>query len=406
MKKFFDIISPKPPPTFPEKDFLPPPSLLPKKKWWGMGLAILILAGFFGYFIFSKVEIEIWPETAILNFQEEVEVNPKVSQLDSEKKLIPGEFFEAEKEITQEFPSSGKTLKEEKSQGTIRVFNNYHLSQALVANTRFQPPLEKVLYFKTTKRIVIPAKSYLDIEVIADRTGEEYNIGPSTFSIPGLAGFPQYYSIYGKSFSAMIGGFKGEISRITEKDLDRAKNILVEKLFDETKTSLKNKIPADFILLEKAIIQEIIEALSPVRAGELLSSFNFKVRVKSKGLVFKKSDIDRFVKEFIYSQVGPAKKIEEKSQKVNYSQKSLNLPLVQPEEAGRIILSLEFSAKVYSDINFPELKKGLRGKSEIEVKTFLENQPQISKIQVKFWPFWINKIPEDIEKIRIRLNID
>ena len=153
-------------------------------------LIFLILIGGGLHFQWSRAEIEIWPEVKTLNFDEKLTLDTKRDKSDFLSKVIPGKIFESEKVLSQNFSSSGKTLKEEKAQGTIRVYNNYHLPQILVIRTRFQPALEKVLYFRTTKTITIPAKSELDVNVRADRPGDEYNISPSTFSIPGLAGTP------------------------------------------------------------------------------------------------------------------------------------------------------------------------------------------------------------------------
>ena len=63
-------------------------------------------------------------------------------------------------------------------------------------------------------------------------------------------------------------------------------------------------------------------------------------------------------------------------------------------------------AKIYSDIDQTNLKKGLSGKSLAEAELFLENQPQITRVLVKLWPFWVKKAPEDIERIEIRLRVD
>lgn len=367
-------------------------------------LSFLILIGFICYFTLSKAEIEIWPETKIISFTEKIVVDSQNKTTEPafwiKNSSIPGLLFEEEKEGSQEFSATGKILKEEKAQGTIRVYNNYHLSQALVATTRFQPPLEKVFYFRTTKRIYIPAKSYVDVEVIADRPGQDYNIGPSTFSVPGLAGLPQYYSVYGKSFSPMTGGFVGEVAQVTQEDLDKAKNTLSQSLFEEIKKSLNEKLSQNsFILLNEAQSQEIIEFRPSVEEEAEAEKFQTKVKVKFKALLFRETDLEKFAKEFILAQISEDEKIQADSLKIKYKAESIDL------ESGQIILNLEFSAKVYYDVDAINLKKVLRGKSLTETKFLLEDQPHITKVQVKFWPFWVNKVPKDIDKVEIKLNI-
>ena len=142
--------------------------------------------------------------------------------------------------------------------------------------------------------MVIPAKGYIDIQVKADRPGEEYNIEPATFSLPGLAGLPQYYSVYGKSSSAMTWGFKGEAPQIKQEDPDEAKKILLEEAGKQIKDDLANKIPENSILLDEATFQEIITASSSAPVGAEVNSFIFDLKIKIKTIVFTRSDLDDF----------------------------------------------------------------------------------------------------------------
>ena len=376
-----------------------------------------LVAGFlFLHYVSAKVNIEIWPKTEILNLDEGLTVDVKGEQLDLVSKVIPGKIFETEKSASQQFNSAGKALKENNAQGIVRVYNNYSLSQTLVANTRFQPPLEKVLYFRTTRKVVIPSKSYVDVEVIADRPGEEYNIEPTTFSTPGLVGLPQYYSVYGKSFSQMTGGFKGQVSQVKQEDLDAAKKSLLEKIKKETRDSLIKESSKEYIFLDEGMSRVVLEASSSVPAGTEAESFNFNLRIKINAIGFEKSNLDDFVKELIKSKTralakgederssstiqNVVQKLEEQSLKIDYSVKEADL------QSGKIILNLKISAKVYSDINEKTLKKALFGKSVKESRLLLESQPAITKTKLNVFPFWLKIIPENEDKIKIKLNID
>ena len=390
----------------PEVRIFPPPF----KKSLLIILLILIIAG--GVIIglnFSRAEIEIWPETEVLTFKTKIAVNKEAETIDFLNKVIPGKIFETEKTITEEFLSSGQVVREKKAEGVIRIYNNYHLPQVLVANTRFQPPSEKFQppleenenpWFRILERITIPSKSYKEVKVIADSPGEKYNIGPSIFSIPGLAGSPRYTLVYGESFKPMTGGERKELPQVTQEDLEQAEEILVKKITEVCLASLKNKIPAEFDFLEKASKTEIVETFSLARPGAELEKFSYQVKSKSQALVFKTSDIENFALEFILPQIPQQKRIDRESLKVNYSPVSSDL------ESGKITLSLDIEAKIYSPLDQTSLKKGLQGKSLTETKIFLENQPQIRKVQVQLWPFWVEKIPKDIEKIEIKLNLD
>lgn len=406
-KKIIDIFPPSPTRNLKEKIFSFPHKT---KKFWNKKKAIplvffifLVSVLFLIHFAFSKVTIDIWPETQILEFEEGINADLEKKNNDDLvlSKTIPAQIIDTgEITASQSFPSSGRVAKEGKAQGKITIYNNYRLSQYLVVNTRFQAPSDNVIYFRSTKAVTVPAKGTIEIDVIADRPGEEYNIEPVTFSIPGLLGSPQYTSIYGKSFSKMEGGFKGEVSKVEKEDLERAKNILVDKLFSEAKESLKIKGGDEYILLDDAIKKEILDTSSSLEAGAEVQSFVFQAKVKMQALAFKKSDLEDFSKEFIKSKIGERQKMKEDSLKIDYSPESVNLNI------GKIALKLKFSAKVYSDIDVDSLKKVVSNKSLTDAKSILEKQTQVEQVEISAWPFWITNIPENGKKIDIKLTID
>jgi len=423
-QKIFDILPPGYPPKVgpptafgQEKPSQPAekissPHFKGKKYWEMVGgiLAILILAFLFCYFTLSKAEIEIWPETESLTFETKATIDSEGKNIDVSNKVIPGKTIVVEKTVSEEFPSSGKILKEKKAEGIIRVYNAYSTSsQALVSNTRFISAEGKL--FRSLEKVTIPGGKYeggklvpgeLDVKVVADQSGPEYNITATTFSIPGFAGTAKYTKFYGKSSENMTGGLREKVPQVTQDDLYLAQKTLEERALKESDTALKEKISSDplLVLLKEAQASEILETFSLARPKEELEKFNFQVKAKSEALVFNTKDVENFIKDFILSQIPESKKLHQESLKTNYLPETINL------KTGKIILSLKAEAKIYSDINQTDLKRNLGRKSLAEAKIFLENQPHVTKTQVRFWPFWVKKVPEDADKIEIKLRID
>ncbi len=381
-------------------------------------LIFLILAGIFAFLLFSKVKIEIWPEISVSTFETNVNVELGKNEPDFEAKIIPGKVFEDQKTASKEFSASGKMMKEEKAKGIIRVFNKYSTSaQGLLSNTRFVSDKGKL--FRSLEREVIPGGHYekgkfvagfVDIKVMAAEPGEDYNIGPSTFSIPGFKGTSKYTYFYGESSSPMVGGFKGEVSQITSEDIKKAGLALSDELKEESKNFLKKTIPADYILLDETIFQDITEGSSSIKAGSEGESFNLQIKVESKGVGFRKSDVDEFIRKFITSNISEDEMFEKESLEVNYS---LKLPPSSTGDgaddilkSGKIILATEIKAKIYQNINLAELKRALAGKSLKETKIFLGDLPRVTKVEIKSWPFLRRKIPDDMGKIELKLNLD
>jgi hypothetical protein len=371
-------------------------------------LLILILIGAFSYFFLPKAEIVLFVESEPASFNTKFIIDNSFASLDFTPLILPAQFLEVERAAEGEFSSSETALKEEKAEGIIRIYNAYSTSpQVLIANTRFVSSDGKL--FRLIERVTVPGGHYegdkltpgfLDAEVRADEAGEEFNIEPSVFSIPGFKGTPRYTYFYGRSFQALTGGLKKEVIQVTQEDLDKAKSGLTDQAIRECREALDDKVSPDSVLLERAIKTEILEENSSAQAEDEVEKFSFRVKALCSALVFKSQNLEEIVDHFLSQKLPTGKSIYEDSLKTNYSPETIDF------ESGKITLSLTVSGEVYSDIDEASLKEALRGKSLKETQFYLENYPQITEASVNFWPFWVQKVPQSKEKIVVELKLD
>lgn len=423
-KKFYDIIPPKELSSFKEEkinsinreeekeEIIQP--VLRKKSHFLRNLIFFVFLltslSLVGFFFFSKTEVEIWPKTEILSFEETITIDLGASAIDFDNNVISGQTLKDQKTVSKEYSSSGKAIKEETAKGVIRVYNSYSTSSRTLIPSRFVSSDGKL--FWSTKRITIPGAKQekgrlvpgeIDVEVEAAEPGEEYNIGPTTFALPALAGTALYTTIYAKSFSPITGGFEGEVAQVTQSDLDGAEADLSEDLKNQGRDSLKTKTSEDFILLDQVISQEIKDIRSSEKVEAETGSFNLEAELESKAIIFKRSDIESFIKNQIDSIIEQDKKLQDESLEINYSLKEIDF------ESGTMILGLAVKAKVYSDIDLNQIKKAILGRPVSEAQIFLDNFSELTKSEIRSWPFlgvFKRKIPEDINKIELKLNLD
>lgn len=363
-------------------------------------LLIIVMVGSLQLF-FSKVEIVLHPVTEISRFRETITVDSALNEANFEQKIIPGKIFETQKFVSDEFSTQGRVLK--KSEGVIRLYNAFTTRpETWLKGTRFVSSEGKL--FLSKERIHIPGArlkggkivpSFVDVPVIASKGGEEYNIGPSNFSVVAFLGTPRYTSFYGESTTSMSGG--GEFPVVKEEDLQRAERELTDRAKAEAESEFKKIIPKGFVFLAPSMKTEVLEKTSSAQVGAELDTFKFNLATKSKVLAFNSKDIEEFADFIIRSQIASGKKIWLPSLETKYQPEDVNL------SEGKMIISLEGSAKVYPEIDFESLKKVLRGKSLQEASILLANKEEISDSKIKVFPFWLGKIPQ---KIDVKIVID
>lgn len=399
-KKFFDII---PPEKVEEQVIQKKPVLAkPKKKRkWVLKSSVilvvcLILLLIFGFFFFPKTEIEIKPEKFTITLQDDLTVD-----FSTENSL------EDERFIEKDFPATGQTTAEKKATGTITVYNEYSTSPRTLIPSRFVSADGKL--FWSTKTITIPGykkegtriiPGQVEVAVEAAKPGKEYNIGPSTFALPALAGSALYTTIYAKSFSDMTGGSIGQASSVTEEDLENAKGSLIEETKHLSKEAMFARAPLGFILLDETISQEILEATSSAKEGDAVDSFKYKVSVKSTAFYFKKEILDNFINNLINSNLKEDEEFLEDNLEISYSSDAVNI------EVGDFNLKVTVKANVYKKINVDDLKKALLGRTEGEARLILQSLDNISDFTLKNKPFLKRTLPKEPEKIEIVVSLD
>lgn len=407
-KRVVDIFPPKKDNTFASKEaeksvFYERPSS-PIKRFSASkkiaALSLLLLLAIFSLpLFFSKAEIKVKPKTEPFDFTETVTINAKAQSIDTASKVIPGEIFERDKTLSEEFQASGSTFK--KSEGTIRLYNSFTTNtETWVKGTRFVSSEGKL--FLSKDRIQVPgatlksgriAPSFVDVPVVAAETGEDYNIGPSKFSIAAFLGTARYTSYYGESFEGMIGG--GLAPVVTKGDLEDAQNLLVEKAKAELESELKRETPEGFVILAKASQDDILEKSSSVEEGKEAEKFDFLVKIKLTLVSFKLKDLEELAYSLANSKIPPEKNFSRESLKAEY----------ETEEAGpepdSFLINLSVSTQIYSAIDLNSLKKNLIGKGRNEAKMLLTNQPEIAKVEIGVFPFWLQSLPKNLERIKV-----
>ncbi|MCD6410455.1 baseplate J/gp47 family protein [bacterium] len=403
-KKIYDIKPPQ------EKEeivsfHIPQKKPLVRRKffWYSLGTVILILLLLWFFLPASSATIYIFPKTNEIKTDAFVVASENLDKPDMEDQKIPLYSFEKELTISKVYQSSLKDVSE-KARGVIRVFNEYSTRVILVAGTRFLSATEPSRIFYSTKKIIIPAGGYVDVEVVASEAGEEYNIEPTTFSVPGLRNYspPQlYYSVYAKSFKKMSGGATKKESQVTQEDLDKAKEDLLKTAESKSLEELRSLAGDDYLILKKTLETEVISAQPfDVVAGQKAENFTYQIKIKAKAKGVKKEDLDLFARYFIDAQIPPDKEVSESTIKTKINQVNIDLD-------KNVTLEVEIYGKILSAIDKALIREIAKSQTRNQIiKHLNELYPNTAKKpEVKFHPFFTRKSPRSSEKINLEIKI-
>jgi len=371
-------------------------------------LVVVVLVAVYLFFKLPRVDISIWPKVDILSFKQTITADKSADLVDLNEAVIPVQYFQTTKTNSQDFPATGNATNEGQASGLITVYNKYDpvMPFTFKAGTRFLSNSGKL--FVAPEKIIIPAAKKVgskitpgsvQVKVKAAEGGSDYNIAPADFSIPGLKGTAYYYSVFAKSDSPMTGGYSGKVKKVTADDISLAKDVLTKKTASDALSDLKKQIPADYVLLEKAVLSNVTGASTKTKAGTVVENFNYQVTVSASGLAFKKSDLDQFAKDYIISKMPEGKTLQENNFILDYSTGTIDV------SGGKAILNLDFSSGIYQNIDKNSMTLSMLGENANQIKATIDNNlgDQVSKVEINFWPFWVKAAPNSQKEINIEL---
>lgn len=376
-----------------------------------LAAAILAAAGA-GYIILPKAEIAVIPKTEPMSASFDVVLNKNISALDKTSKEVPVTVIVADIEKSGQFNATGKKEVTVKASGIATVYNEWSSSpQKLVKNTRLLTPNGKL--YRTTKDIVVPGfaredgkdiPGSIDAPILAAEAGAEYNIDATTFTLPGLAGTSKYQKIYAKSVEPISGGARGYSTVVSEADLKEAKDFLGARAKQDLLSQLDEKKPSDLIMRPEAVSFKSDDLITVAKADQAVGKFKASLKTSAIAFLFNPAYVKEIAKDIFASAGNGASgdnddkesNPENRGKKKYILAESLEIDYGNELILGPDKIKLTASARTiaYHSIDTNGIKGKLLGKSTEEVEEYIKNNaPEISKIKISLWPFWVKKIP-------------
>ncbi|MBI2637827.1 MAG: hypothetical protein HYW88_02915, partial [Candidatus Sungbacteria bacterium] len=370
------------------------------------GGAVLVLVA--GFFVLSSVlsSASVVLRLKVVNAPIEpfvVSADVKTTAINITAKKLPGLYVETKKTISKNFEPKTKTYAESRAHGRITIYNEYSYSpQTLVAKTRFETK-SSGLVFRLEKQVIVPGAkkngtalvpSSIDVEVVADGVGENYNIDPAEFTIPGLKGTPRFEKIYAKSTDKFSGGFKGDGFIAGDAEIKTAEEAATAQVFEEAKADLMTKLPPGFIMVPGA--REIrITRVSKPRSGEAGTAFSVTADATAGMLVFKKEDMITLLSTLFLKPEKNEEILTDKSD-ISYTKADFDF------DSRQLSYTLSGSLITAAHVDPEDVKKSLTGLSTANAEEFLKSRAEeLIGFALDVKPFWARSLPSKPEKIKV-----
>lgn len=322
--------------------------------------------------------------------------------------------------------STGKKFSDRgaNSSGIITIVNTTGNSWPLIANTRFQT--DDGIVFRISSPITVPAADKngpgkIETIVTADQVdaygviiGERGNVQPTKFFLPGLKEDSRS-KIYAESAKPMTGGVTDYTSFIAKEDVEAAKLRLKDELLKNATEELRLAVSESAKDSSGTVVYTLLEGEGAIKIGEVkmdipqglenreAKEFSLSGEVHVSGVYYDHDEMIEILKSELLLKKSPQKELL----RVNESTTSYRI-FEWDADAGKIKLTANIKGieqflidpeKENGEKLLNKIREHISGKDVEDAKLFIQNLPEINKVEIESWPVWSPTIPTLTENI-------
>lgn len=355
--------------------------------------ALVIIAGSVGaLFYFSNAEVQVTPNALTASVQNSFTATEGSGDL-------PYVLISTQKIASQSVQSSGTHTVKSAASGKVTIFNAQSKAQRLIATTRFATP--SGLIYRIHEAVTIPGGTVakpgsVTATVYADQAGDSYNIGPSSFTVPGLAGTAQEGQVYAKSSAAMTGGASGEVPEVDSQAEATAREALKSALAADLDTAITSQIPNGYVLLPGAATTSYVD--TAITGGSTTGMAD----VKEQGTITAVAFPNAALAKAIATSVAGLDYHGEPLVLATTTGITLTTPNGIPSpDATSFTFTLSGTVPLTYKVDPTQIAAAVAGKTRDAAEVALTNFAQVKQAILVLRPFWRQSFPADPTAIRV-----
>ncbi|MDO8593466.1 MAG: hypothetical protein Q7R59_01025 [bacterium] len=354
-------------------------------------VALVVAFSIGALFYFSTAKVEVIASTVSAAVQSSFTASKSGGTL-------PFQIITAQKIASQSVKGSGTKTSNASASGTITIYNTQARAQTLIANTRFATTAG--LIFRIRSAVTMPAGTSakpgsVAAKVYADQMGSSYNVGPTSFTIPGFAGTPQASQVYAQSSSAMTGGASGTVPVVDASLETQARSALQAALAPDLAASIQTQIPSGYVLLPGATTATY-EAMESAP-----SSTTGMVEVKEQGTVTAVVFPNAALAGAVASSVAGLGYHNEPLTLVSTENLLLAAVSMPDQGADSFSFTVAGTASLVYRVDPSRIAAAVAGKTRSAAEVALTNYPEVKRAIIVLRPFWRQTFPQDPSSISV-----
>lgn len=360
---------------------------------WGVALiALLVVAGSAAaLYAFADAKVTITPTAKPTSVTGEFTATFNSGDL-------PYQIVTVEKTVSANVEAESTEAANDPAQGTITIYNTQEAPQTLIKNTRFESPTG--LIFRIQNSVTIPGGSIsspgsVKATVYADTGGDQYNIAPASFTVPGLKGSTSFDRVTAKSTEAFTGGFSGTRPSVSETTRDTQNEKSKAALDEALNKGIAEQIGSGYIVIPGSTF--ISYQPMPDSEGKD-KSVNVNLKGTATAVAISNAALAQNIAyRVLGSYSGQPVSIKDAST-LTLAPKTPGAPTA---EQATFEFTLSGNATIVYDVDTTKIAGAVAGKERSVAYNIIQGFPEVSRAILTVRPFWKSSFPDDPADITV-----
>jgi len=385
---------------------------LTSKRWLvtmtGLILVALIVGAYWFFVLYPRATATLTLKSESFEQSVKINVDNSATTIDSAAGTIPGQKLETQADANDSFSATGKKEVGTKASGTVQIQNKLGEAVQIAAGASFS---RGDTVFTSTKAVTVPAaavslsaggdpvitpgKSSVSVE--AEQPGSQYNLVSGTLTISGLSS-AQSGKVSASNAEAFTGGESKTVAVVTDSDIDRAKNALIDAKRQELTDALQ-KQSGDKTMMDGTVSIEVVSSTPSKQSGDEADSFDLEATLRARTISFASSDLQEAVAALVKTKLPDNRELV-----LDQSKDTLETTVDSLDFGkGLLVVNATLKTKVVATMDQESLKQLIAGKTATEAENVLKDQAGVLDTHVDLRPTLRQTVPSSLSHITLIL---
>jgi len=365
-------------------------------------LVLIILFIIFGLIVLPKATINIKTDATNVPVSTNLNLSTAATSLDegSDTPTLPAKLASEQKTYSQQVPTTGQKNNGSKATGTVSMSAGACSGTApadvpagtgVTANGNTYITQSDVSFEPAVHGHQCTWQSQASTSITAQAGGSSYNTGSgSSFSVAGRSDVD--------ATGSASGGTDNIVQTVNQNDINKAKSQISASNDNTQKQRLQNDLQNDdYYAITQTFSAGTPNTTQSAQVDDVANSVTVTETITYTMFGVKQKDLKTVIDNNVKNQVDTSKQsiLDEGLSKAVFG--------VSEASATSAQLTLQTTAEVGPALDTNAIREQAKGKKPADVKAQLQNNPDVTSVDVKLSPFWVGKVPGKTNKIHVQI---